>query len=203
MLSLPILTAKTVLAVADSRLKNWRHEAYRFENLMAWLEAARCVLLCISRSCSSARLSQDQVKSICSISHSILKQFEQLLYEQDWANLEPERAEVKEGRGGQIWKGTVPHRLSGLLVSWTIEPLTYTVESGEQAHQAVPRSLVSAVEQAWLAIERQFPSPIADLALIHAMHMDSGMHRIGPALNALRASVTAPAADPTRLQPIE
>ncbi|KAI0760436.1 hypothetical protein C8Q74DRAFT_1296310 [Fomes fomentarius] len=177
-----------VLAYSSWRLKNWREEEYTFDNFESWVRAARCVALCLSRSISNYTISPAQLKLICENARAALLDLENLLLQQDWALLEPEKSEVIEGRR-DLWPIVLPHRLSGWLVRWIIEPLTVVYESGDgRALDVIPHTLVDALWHAWSAVERAFPCPL-DAQVIETIKVYTQLDSIVPAMLELDARI--------------
>lgn len=155
---LMIIDINPVMLVFQWRLKHWKEEEYTCDNLLAWLRGVGCVLLCISRSLSSNAISVSQLETICAIGQSILLAFEDLLGEQEWIRLKPEKTEVVRGRR-DMWPGVFPHRLSSMLEAWVIKPLILIADD-KRICAAIPSSLPPALQKAWSVVQRDFPSPV-------------------------------------------
>ena len=151
---------------------------------MDWLRAAHCVFLCLTRASSNVTISPHQLAAIREAAHTHLLEFEDLLRHQEWPRLEPERTEVEDGRRDQ-WPRIFPHRLSGLLLEWILEPLTILL-GDEPAKDAIPTSLVTTLMNAWSAVGRDFPSPL-DVETINFIGVDTDITSIQPALQTLAA----------------
>ncbi|KAI0760438.1 hypothetical protein C8Q74DRAFT_1296319 [Fomes fomentarius] len=149
---------RSVMLVFQWRLKHWKAEEYTGDNLLAWLRGAGCVLLCISRSQSSNTISVSQLETICAIGRSILLAFEDLLGEQEWTRLKPEKTEALRGRQ-DMWPGIFPHRLSSMLETWVIKPLLLIADE-KRIRAAIPSSLPLTLQQAWSVVQCDFPSPV-------------------------------------------
>ncbi|KAI0716821.1 hypothetical protein C8Q76DRAFT_418791 [Earliella scabrosa] len=162
---------RSVLAVSQWRLQNWREEGYTFDNLLKWLRATRCVLLCVTRAAVNRNISVPELEVICTTARSILLDFETLLLAQNtmWARIEPESIGMMQGRQDRQWPGALPHRLSHLLVELVIKPVT-AVHENEQIRHAIPRSLALTMQQTWAAVTREFPSPL-DLQTDHGIQL--------------------------------
>ena len=174
-----------MLAVCDWRVTHWELEEYTFENLLVWFRAGLSIIRCISRATSNSDLSPHQTDTIYRLAGAALSNFQDLLAKQTWIGLEPEESEVKHGRR-DLWPGVFPHRLSGLLVTWVLEPLTELYESDHiPADRAVPETLVSTLEEAWYTVCRKFPSPL-DVDTISSFYVRTSLPDVAPTFTALR-----------------
>lgn len=175
-----------MLAVCSWRLQHWRQEDYSFDNLQVWLRAARCILLCISRSSVNNKISADEFRSICDFGREALSVFAHLMREQDWTNMLPEANQVDLGRGS-YWRGILPHRLSGMLMRWVIEPMV-SICREERTRMGVPSVLISTLQDAWTSVQLAFPVPL-DHEALRTIQMHTRIGDVGPGLATLRALI--------------
>ena len=150
---------------------------------MAWMRATHCVLLCASRAAVNHDLSPPQLDSICRICRSILVDFQNLLSSQQWTRLKPDDTEIKRGRQDE-WPRVFPHRISSILVKWVIQPIAIVYQR-RNVRDAIPRSLVPFIQQAWSEIELAFPAPLS-LDTIRSRPMFSEIANIASLLTILR-----------------
>ena len=154
---------------------------------MSWLRAAHCVIICVWRAVDNSKISPEQRKVVFDRSRSILRQFENVLRAQTWSTIEPERVEKTEGRQNR-WLNILPHRLSRLLVDWTIDPLKAVYEN-RHGHEGVPDSLATTLQETWSAVEHTCPFPL-DIPTIERIPMLTSITSISRALSSLRDLAT-------------
>ncbi|KAI0716823.1 hypothetical protein C8Q76DRAFT_795069 [Earliella scabrosa] len=179
---------RTVLAVSEWRLTHWEEEEYTFDSLIAWFRAIYCVLLCILRSSPNDTLSCRELESICTIGRANILAFQSLILDQQWSRMTPDSFATAMGRR-DMWPGILPHRVSGLLVGWVVEPLTL-VASREKVQDVIPSSFPTALLQVWSIIEREFPEPFS-LEVVENDFPDviSGLNTVCDALTGLKELV--------------
>ena len=177
-----------VLAVSEWRLTHWKEEEYTFDSLVAWFRAIYCVLLCILRASPNDTLSCRELESICTIGRANILAFQSLILDQQWCRMTPDSFATAMGRW-DMWPRILPHRVSGLLVGWVVEPLTL-VASREKVQDVIPSSFPIALLQVWSTIEREFPEPFSVEVLEHDFpDVISGLDTVCDALTGLKELV--------------
>ncbi|KAI0716569.1 hypothetical protein C8Q76DRAFT_724895 [Earliella scabrosa] len=174
---------RSILSMADWRLRNWTHEDHIFENFLQWCKAVQSVLLCLLRCQHNDQISAAQLQTISDKAQDVLLQFEALLQTQDWTSLRQGKQESQDIRR-EDWPIICPHRLSSALVRLVMQPLTLVYES-DTARCGVPVTFVSRLEDAWSTIEREFPPPV-DVEIVRAMMLMTELDTVHSTIETLK-----------------